>query len=411
MDREAEQLNSGVWRDTDEQRSGTLITGRAVAALVGSRTVYAINWLNIGAIYSLMEPDLRSGLGGLGALTSSFFLGIGLFQVPGGILAAKWGPKKVVSIGIMISSIAAGGVSVTTQITEAILLRFLVGVGMAFVFSPSIVIVSSYLGKHRSGINVGLFNSAFSLGGIFGLFGWAVIASLTGWRASVALSGVLGVISGLLVIFLVPDEHVLSFNVETSKLISILKDKRLIFLGIGTLSLTTGNNLISAFMSYYLHTSLGVAIIFSTLAAALLISMPIFSALIGGREYDRMKKPRLLMLTMDLCMAGALVIIAFRSIYTAIVGSIFAGIVFGVGLTTAFAGAHDLNKEPKEYDTLAISWVNSLSLFGNFGPPLVFTALAATFGYSAAWLGGSALVILFLLPLLFLAEGIVKKNP
>ncbi len=77
--------------------------------------------------------------------------------------------------------------------------------------------------------------------------------------------------------------------------------------------------------------------------------------------------------------------------------------MFRVGLTTAFAAAHDLNKEPKEYDTLVISWVNSLSLFGNFGPPLVFTALAATFGYSAAWLGGSGLVMVFLSPLLFLA--------
>jgi MFS family permease len=377
---------------------------------VASRAVYAINWLNIGAIYSLMEPELKSGLGGLGTLTSSFFLGIGLFQVPGGILAAKWGPKKVVSIGLLISSISAGSVSFVNQINEAIVLRFLVGVGMALVFSPSIVIVAGYLGQHRSGINVGLFNSAYSVGGIFGLFGWAVIASITGWRASVALSGALGVISGLLVIFLVPDEHVLSFKVERSKLLSIIKDKRLIFLGIGTLSLTTGNNLISAFMSYYLHTSLGVAVIFSALAAALLISMPIFSALIGGREYDRMKKPRLLMLSSDLCMAGALLIIAVRSIYTAIAGSIFAGIIFGVGLTTAFAAANDLNKEPKQYDTLAISWVNCLSLFGNFGPPLIFTALAVSFGYSAAWLGGSGMVVLLLIPLLFLSEGIVKKN-
>ncbi len=190
--------------------------------------MYAINWLNVGAIYSLMEPDLKGGVSGLGTLTSSFFLGIGLLQVPGGILAAKWGPKKVVALGIMISSTSAAGVSLTTGIAEAAVLRFLVGVGMAFVFSPSIVIVASYLGHHRSGANVGLFNSAYSVGGIFGLFGWTVIASLTGWRASIALSGAIGVISGILVIFLVPDEHDFSFKVDKSKLYSIFKDKRLI---------------------------------------------------------------------------------------------------------------------------------------------------------------------------------------
>lgn len=371
--------------------------------------MYAINWLNVGAIYALMEIDLKGGVAGLGTLTSSFFLGIGLLQVPGGILAAKWGPKKVVMIGIMLSSLSAACVSLTSQIAEAAALRFLVGAGMAFVFSPSIVIVASYLGHHRSGVNVGLFNSAYSVGGIFGLFGWTVIASLTGWRMSIALGGAIGVISGILVFFLVPDEHDFSFNIDRSKLSAIIKDKRLIFLGLGTLSLTVGNNLISAFMTYYLHTSLGVALFLASFVAALLVSMPIFSALIGGREYDRLKKPRLLMLSADLCMATALVICAVHSLYTAIIGTVFAGIVFGVGLTTAFAAAKDLNKEPKQYDTLAISWVNCLSLFGNFGPPLVFSYLAVSLGYSAAWLGGAGMVILLLIPLLFMSEGIVRK--
>ncbi len=380
-----------------------------MAALVAARAVYAINWLNVGAIYSLMEADLKGGVAGLGTLTSSFYLGIGLFQVPGGILAAKWGPKKVVTIGIMISSLSAAGVSLTTQIAEAAILRFLVGVGMAFVFSPSIVIAASYLGQHRSGINVGLFNSTYSVGGIFGLFGWTVIASITGWRASIALSAAIGVISGILVIFLVPDEHDFSFKVERSKLVSILKDRRLILLGIGTLSLTTGNNLISAFMTFYLHSSLGVALVLASLVAALLIAMPILSALIGGRQYDKLKKPRLFMLAADLGMAGALAICAVRSFYAAIIGSVFAGLIFGVGLTTAFAAAKDLNKEPKQYDTLAISWVNSLSLFGNFGPPLVFSYLAVSFGYSTGWLAGSGMVLLLMVPLLFTVEGIRRR--
>ena len=372
--------------------------------------MYAINWLNVGAIYYLMEADLKGGVSGLGTLTSSFYLGIGLLQVPGGILAAKWGPKNVVTIGIMVSSISAIGVAATSSIFEAAVLRFLVGAGMAFVFSPSIVIAASYLGHHRSGINVGLFNSAFSVGGIFGLFGWTVIATLTGWRPSIVLSGALGVVTGILVLFLVPNARTLSFRVDAARLLSILKDKSLILLGIGTLSLTTGNNLIGAFMAYYLETSLGIASIPASLVAAIVVAMPIFSALIGGREYDRMKKPRLLMLVADLGIAGALVICAVHSLDAAIVGCIVAGIVFGIGLTTAFAAAKDLNREPKEYDTLAISWVNSLSLFGNFGPPLVFSFLAVSRGYSVAWLGGSGIVLLLLIPLFFMGEGITRKN-
>ncbi len=90
--------------------------------------------------------------------------------------------------------------------------------------------------------------------------------------------------------------------------------------------------------------------------------MPIFSALIGGREYDRLKKPRLILLSADLGMAGALVVCSIHSLYAALAGSIFAGIVFGVGLTTAFAAAKDLNKEPKQ-DRHACDLVGELSLF------------------------------------------------
>jgi MFS family permease len=389
---------------------GSSLSGKGVAALVASRAVYAINWLNVGVLYSLMEPDLKGGVGGLGTLTSSFFLGIGLLQVPGGILAAKYGPKKVVTFGIFLSSVSAMSVALTSQIAEAAMLRFSVGVGMAFVFAPSIVIAANYLGHHRSGLNVGLFNFAFSVGGIFGLFLWTVIASSIGWRLSIALSGGIGIVSGILVLLLVRDKHDLSFKVEGRRLVSIIKDKRLVLLGIGTLSLTTGNNLIGVFMAFYLHASLGVSLVVASIVPALLTSMPILSALLGGRQYDRLKRPRLLMLLADLGMASALVICAVHNLYAAIIGSIFAGLVFGVGLTTAFAAAKDLNHEPKEFDTLAISWVNSLSLFGNFGPPLVFTYLAVANSYSVAWLGGAGMVVLLLLPLLFMQEGISPRS-
>ncbi|TMI48990.1 MFS transporter, partial [Candidatus Bathyarchaeota archaeon] len=53
----------------------------AVASLVAARIVYAVNWLNIGALFYLMSGDLNSGVSGLGTLTSSFYLGVGLMQV------------------------------------------------------------------------------------------------------------------------------------------------------------------------------------------------------------------------------------------------------------------------------------------------------------------------------------------
>ena len=50
----------------------------AIGSLIFARIVYAINWLNVGAIFVLMSPDLGVGVAGLGTLTSAFYLGIGL---------------------------------------------------------------------------------------------------------------------------------------------------------------------------------------------------------------------------------------------------------------------------------------------------------------------------------------------
>ncbi len=150
-----------------------------------------------------MNSDLNSGVSGLGTLTSSFYLGVGLMQVPGGVLAAKWGLKRTVTLGIFISSFAVLGTSIATSILTVAILRFVVGTGMACVFAPAVVLVTRIL-RGKSGTGVGLINSAFDVGGLLGLFGWILIASVTGWRPSLVLSGGLGVLTGLLVIALVP---------------------------------------------------------------------------------------------------------------------------------------------------------------------------------------------------------------
>src|SRR2546430_16393346 len=109
-----------------------------------------------------MSADLNSGVSGLGTLTSSFYLGVGIMQVPGGILAAKWGPKRTVSLGILVSSIAVLGTSISSAILEVATLRFIVGTGMALVFVPSVVLMSRYLGG-KSGTSGRLINSGLDI--------------------------------------------------------------------------------------------------------------------------------------------------------------------------------------------------------------------------------------------------------
>ncbi len=384
--------------------SARSVERRAFASLIAARIVYAINWLNIGALFYLMSSDLNSGVSGLGTLTSSFYLGVGLMQVPGGILAAKWGPKRTVTLGIFISSFSMLATSASTALLQVAILRFVVGAGMALVFAPMVVLATRFLGG-KSGTGVGLINSAFDVGGLFGLFGWILIASVTGWRPSLALSGALGVMTGLLVIAFVPrDSDNVQFRVSSSDLIKVLKNRNLILIGLGSLGSNLGSVLISSFMAYYLQSSLGETAAIAGLVAAMIVVLPIYTSLWGGRLYDRLRKPRRLLIASGLGMAGALLVCAVPIPSAAAAGAVFGGIAIGPASTINFAAAKDLSRVQKEYEGLTIGWVNSISLTGSFWPPLVFSYLARSFSYSAAWLGGGVIVLMLLVPLFFLTK-------
>ena len=176
----------------------------AVSSLLFARVVYAINWFNIASIFSHIASYFKQDVSLLGLLTTSFLIGIGLFQVPGGILAAIQGSRRTAIYGIMISSSAALLCGLSSQLQQMEILRFVVGLGMALFFGPSVTLITRYLGRGSEGLAVGLLNSAHSIGGIIGLFVWVILAEVVGWRQSLLLSGGSGLISSLILIALLP---------------------------------------------------------------------------------------------------------------------------------------------------------------------------------------------------------------
>lgn len=376
----------------------------AIPSLIVARMVYAINWLNVGALFYIMSPDLNSGVSGLGTITSSFYLGVGLMQIPGGILAATWGPKRTVTVGVFVSSFAALATSIGTSIPEVAILRFVVGSGMALVFSPMVVLTTRFLGN-RSGLGAGLINSAFDFGGLLGLFAWILIAASTGWRPSLALSGGLGIFSGLMVLTFVPrDDKNDLFRFSRESLIGILRKKLLVILGLGALGSNLGSVLISSFMVFYLQSQLGESGAIAGIVASAIVVLPALTSIWGGRLYDRLKRPRRILLASGFGMVVALAICSVSSLFAASLGSSIGGIAVGPASTVAFAAARDLSGVEKEYESLTIGWVNCISLTGSVWPPLVFSYLAKLSGYPVAWLGGAGVSLVLLFPLLFLSE-------
>ena len=383
---------------------------RAVGALAVARLIYAVNWLNLGALFALMGPALGAGVSGLGEATAAFYLGLGVAQVPSGLASARYGPKRPVFWGIVSASSASAAVSVCGQLWQVAALRFVVGVGMAFVFSPMVVLVARYFGGARAGVGVGLFNAAFDVGGLLGLYVWIVVATVTSWQFATVLGGMLGLATAAAVHLTVSPDSGSPHAVSASALRAILGDRQLILLGVGTLGLSVGNTLVASFMVYYLSQGLGVPLLLAGLATSMVMVMPIGTSLWAGRVFDRSGRPRALMLGSCAGMAIAVALASMQSPLASAAGAVVAGLSAGAGFTVAFAWARVLNRSGPEYEGLAVAWVDGISLTGAFVPPLVFSYVAGGYGYPAAWIAGAILCAALTVPLLFQHEGIPSRG-
>ena len=322
--------------------------------------------------------------------------------MPGGILAAKAGPRLTVIYGTTIASVSALLTGFARNLAEIAVLRFLVGAGMALVFAPGIVLVIRLLGKGSEGLGVGTYNSASSLGGVIGLSGWAAIAVGLGWRSSLVISGSLGLATSLLLVFFVPKDNLRpDFQIDLHCLKLILSDKWLIALSIAQLSLNAGQSVVGNFIAYYLENVSIVGVGEAGVIASLAVASAFVVGPFSGRVFDRFGNVKWLLLVTGVVMALGVGIAFIGTLYSAIVSSVLVGLASGAGFTFGIAAAKEANRLGSEYDTLAVSWVNSLALLGNFVPPLLFSYFVIRFGYSYAWLCIALLAFLLILPVFF----------
>jgi MFS family permease len=368
-----------------------------------ARVVYTINWFNIASIFYLIASDFREDIAILGIISASFLLAVGLFQVPAGIMAAKYGPRKIAIYGIMIASSAALVTGLASDTTQIIVLRFIIGIGMACFFGPSVILVSRYLGKESEGLGIGLLNSAHALGGIVGLFGWVLLAEFVGWRATLILSGGLGISTAIMLsstLLRDVDQITKEFKLKVSHVFDTLFNRSLIILGLTLLGFQAGSSLILTFSVFYFVDNLKINPIEAGLIGSLSLVVGLLSSPFFGKLYDKIGNARKLLFISGIISASSLVGFATDSLYVIIVSVIVAGFFLSAGFVIVYAKAKEINKALPQYQTLAVGFVNGVSLFGVFWVPVLFSSIISRLGYEIAWFLGCLVVILLILPVI-----------
>ena len=373
----------------------------ATLSLMLARVVYTINWFNIASIFYFIASDFKENIAMLGIISASFLVAVGLFQVPAGIIAAKYGPKKIAIYGIMIASSAALLTGLATNTSQITLLRFIIGIGMACFFGPSVILISKFLGKESEGLGIGLLNSAHALGGIIGLFGWVILAEHFGWRASLVLSGGLGISTAILLrstLLRGIDEISIEFKIKVSQVFATLFNKSLIILGITLLGFQAGSSMILTFTVFYFVDHLRINPIDAGLIGSLNLIVALASSPFFGKLYDKIGNARKLLFISGIISASSLMGFATDSLYAITALILISGFFLSAGFVIVYAKAKQINKAQPQYQTLAVGFVNGLSLFGVFWVPVFFSSIVSSLGYEIAWLLGGLVIIILILP-------------
>lgn len=176
--------------------------------------------INYAVVY--IGEDLALTATETGLILSSFFLGYALMQLPGGILADKFGAKRVLLTAVIVWSIFTGLTAVAWSLSILLVIRFLFGIGEGgFQPSASKIISSSFPENERSKV----MSIMLSSGGIMAMLVPIISAALLvtiGWRAFFVIAGLLGVIIAFLYWKYVPKDEVAHQSVQVPQVKGIL---------------------------------------------------------------------------------------------------------------------------------------------------------------------------------------------
>ena len=418
----------------------SILLKKAVISLMLARIFYTVNWFNIPSIFFFIAVDFDKDISVLGLITASFFIGVGLFQVLAGILASKYSPRKIAILGIAIASTAVFFSAFSIDLFSIAVLRFIVGVGMAFFFGPSVILISEYVGRQSEGLGMGLLNSAHAIGGIIGLFIWVLVAEIFGWRTSIVLSAIAGLITVIILQMWLPkgpklrqkqqmettfdmdDEQMketqnngsdidvgerVNFKIKFDQVQNVLFNKSLIKLGLVLLGFQVGSGLIWSFVVFYLADHIKIDPALAGLIGSLNLVVALISSPLVGKAYDKLGNARKLLAISGIISAVSVMMIGVlqSQIYLIGISVVVAGFFLSWGFVIVYVKAKQVDTQSlPTYQTLSVSYVNGISLFGAFWIPILFVSIINQFGYSTAWIVGGAIFLALVLPILTLED-------
>ena len=156
------------------------ILNRSVPSILFARAVYALQWYFLSPVLLIIASAMGVSKSSVGLVPFFFILGAAVAQIPAGILSTRHSAKLVYVVGLSVLSLSDVFLALSTSFYELLIIRFVSGIGAGFFFSPAAAVLMKSR-ENRAGLMMGIYNTAFDVGGAVGLL-WGIPDVELGWR-------------------------------------------------------------------------------------------------------------------------------------------------------------------------------------------------------------------------------------
>ncbi|WP_419419382.1 MFS transporter [Legionella sp. D16C41] len=188
-------MSSSVTIDTSVVVPRGGITAWLVCLSAGLFFFYEFFQLNIfDVINQPLRQDFQLDATQLSWMSSAYLWADILFLLPAGLILDRFATRTVILIAMFLCVIGTIGFAITQSFLGACFFHFLSGIGNAFCFLSCVVLVSNWFPPRRQAFVIGLLVTMAFLGGMMAHTPFAHLNDLYGWRNSLLIDGVIGIL-------------------------------------------------------------------------------------------------------------------------------------------------------------------------------------------------------------------------
>jgi MFS family permease len=138
-----------------------------------------------------LSRDFSLGAAALGNLSAFYFYSYVAMQIPTGILADRWGPRKLLAAGASVAGLGSLLFALSGDMAMAGLGRLLIGGSVAVAFVGMLKIASVWFAPRQFALATGLALFVGISGAVFAGVPLHLLVTAFGWRAVMAVSSLL----------------------------------------------------------------------------------------------------------------------------------------------------------------------------------------------------------------------------